>query len=38
MKKELSLLFQTMFGHEKLQNRSLWHGYSEIRNGAQRVL
>ena len=29
MKKYLSLLFQALFGHEKQQNWSLWHGYSE---------
>ena len=29
MKREFSLLFETCFGHEKLQNWSLRHGYSE---------
>ena len=29
MKKDFSLLFQALFGHEKLQNWSLWHGYSQ---------
>jgi len=29
MKKQFSLLFQALFGHEKLQKWSLWHGYSE---------
>jgi len=34
MKKEFSLLFQTLFGHEKLQNWSLRHGYSEKKKKA----
>ena len=29
MKKDFSLLFQALFGHEKIQNWSLWHGYSQ---------
>jgi len=32
MKKAFSLLFQALFGHEKLQNWSLWHGYSQKKN------
>jgi len=29
MKKDFSLLFQALFGHETIQNWSLWHGYSQ---------
>ena len=29
MKEDFSLLFQALYGHEKLHNWSLWPGYSE---------
>jgi len=29
MKEDFSLLFQALYGHEKLHNWSLWHEYSE---------
>jgi len=34
MKIEFSVLFQTLFDHEKLQNWSVWHGYSDKKKKA----
>jgi len=37
-KKEFSLLFQRLIDYEKLQKWSLWHGYSEKKKKALKVL